>query len=187
MLIYREAREQSPEAANALSQIEIAGGLWRDRWPKVRLSLIYLLHMTSPLFALCWSRVCLNTQLLSEVWPWPWLSDSSRTSAQDTGPRAPLAVRVSNIAMLGQRRGSSKTESIEALLYSALIVFLICFFERGEVSFVASIQSHTHMIFVPFRQSCTPTCCLHLHVEFWTLSEPHSCLKLMSANEEVSS
>lgn len=31
MLIYSKAREQSPEAANAVLQIEIAGGLWCDR------------------------------------------------------------------------------------------------------------------------------------------------------------
>lgn len=31
MLIYSKAREQSPEAANAVPQIEIAGGLWCDR------------------------------------------------------------------------------------------------------------------------------------------------------------
>lgn len=31
MLIYNKAREQSPEAANALLQIQIACGLWLDR------------------------------------------------------------------------------------------------------------------------------------------------------------
>lgn len=31
MLIYSKAREQSPEAANAVLQIEIAGSLWCDR------------------------------------------------------------------------------------------------------------------------------------------------------------
>lgn len=49
MLIYSKAREQSPEAANAVPQIEIAGGLWCDQWPKVRHLVIYLTHIPSSL------------------------------------------------------------------------------------------------------------------------------------------
>lgn len=47
MLIYSEAREQSPAAANTLLQIQIAPGLWCDRRPKVRHLMIYLLHIPS--------------------------------------------------------------------------------------------------------------------------------------------
>lgn len=42
MLIYSKAREQRLEGAEALLQIEIAGGLWCDRRPKVRHLVIYL-------------------------------------------------------------------------------------------------------------------------------------------------
>lgn len=47
MLIYSEAREQSPAAANTVLQIQIAPGLWCDQRPKVRHLMIYLLHIPS--------------------------------------------------------------------------------------------------------------------------------------------
>lgn len=65
MLIYIKAREQSPEAANALLQVQIACGLWRDRWPKVRHQW-FISHM-SPSW---WGRAGWRRAPLLEPWPW---------------------------------------------------------------------------------------------------------------------
>lgn len=84
------------------------------------------------------------------------------------------------------------------LLYSDLIVFVFFYFWESVCLFRLSLPSlffthtHTNTYFYTMLWSLlslTHTCllCTPSYIQLWTLSEPHSCLKLRLANEEMSS
>ena len=185
MLIYSKAREQSPEAANAVLQIEIADGLWCDRWPKVRHLVIYLSHIPSSLLlrggagqAQTRSTSLGSLALALTLW---LAQEPSLVCAgkHRTHSPAPLAVKVSNIQMRGQGCRSSWQTShrcwsahTETLFDSDLIVFVIFFFwgNAGPLSSLPASALFTHTntdTMIPalcFLRSHTLTCCAHLHI-----------------------
>lgn len=147
----------------------------------------------------------------SELWSWPWLWLALEHSLAWAGKHRtqspkPLAVRVSNTKKHGSEMQVKLADLLPPLkctrckstvLWSDCFCFLLLLRIRLPLSsFLAFTffytHTHTNTYFYTMLWSLlslTHTCllCTPSYIQLWTLSEPHSCLKLRLANEEMSS